>query len=44
MFQYLVAFSAKLAGQETAMSVEKTQTSMPIQITNFNAEMEAARR
>lgn len=44
MLQYLVAFSAKLPGQETAMSVEKTQTLTPIQITNFNAEMEPARR
>lgn len=44
MLQYLVAFSAKLPGQETAMSVEKTQTLTPIQIANFNAEMEPARR
>lgn len=44
MFQYLVAFSAKLAGQETATSVEKTLTLTPIQIANLNAEMEPARR
>lgn len=44
MFQYLVAFSAKLAGQEMATSVEKTLTLTPIQITNFSAEMEPARR
>jgi len=44
MLQYRVAFSAKLPGQETAMSVEKTPTLTPIQITNFNAEMEPARR
>lgn len=39
-----VAFSAKLAGQEMATCVERTQTLTLIQIRNFSAEMEPARR